>query len=72
MTMELNGQTTVKEMLETHPEVFPVMLAHGMCEDCKQAPPPVPLSHFAQKHCEGRIEALIEELKSAMQPAGSA
>ena len=64
--LEINGKTTVKDLLEIHPEVFPVLLGHGMCADCQDDPPPVPLAHFAEKHCEGRISELIAEIRSAM------
>jgi hypothetical protein len=60
--MKLTSDTTVKQLLETHPETFSVFLAHGMCEDCRESPPPVPLSHFASKHCDGDVAGLIDEL----------
>jgi hypothetical protein len=64
--MVINGDTTVRELLMQHPEVFDVLADHGMCADCKIDPPPVPLHHFAGKHCSGDVEGLIVELRQAM------
>ena len=64
--MKIDGHTTVREILGAHPETFPVFLAHGMCADCQADPPPVPLHHFASKHCGGNIQGLIAELRSAV------
>jgi len=63
--LKIDGHTTVREILKTHPETFPVFLGHGMCEDCKANPPPVPLQHFASKHCGGDLSGLIRELSAA-------
>lgn len=63
--LKLDGSTLVCDVLLAHPEVFDVFLRHGMCEDCKAAPPPVPLGHFATKHCAGDLDGLIAELGAA-------
>lgn len=64
--LAIDGNTTVREILTQHPEAFPVFIGHGMCEDCKADPPPVPLHHFAGKHCGGNLGGLIAELNSAI------
>ena len=64
--IELNSQTTVRDLLAAHPHVFPVLLGRGMCADCQVNPPPVPLSTFATKHCGGDLEGLIAQLRSAI------
>jgi len=64
--LAIDGNTTVRDLLTTHPETFPVFVSHGMCEDCKADPPPVPLHHFAGKHCAGDLPGLIRELHSAI------
>ena len=69
--LAIDASTTVKVLLDAHPEVFGVLVRHGMCEDCKADPPPVALGHFAEKHCGGDIERLLEELRQAMS-GGSA
>ena len=66
--IDLKESTKVSDLLAAHPEAFGVLLAHGMCEDCKAAPPPVPLGHFATKHCNGDLSGLIAELRSAITP----
>lgn len=63
----IDATTTVKELLTARPEVFPVLLGHGMCEDCQADPPPVPLGHFASKHCGGDVDGLLDELRQAMK-----
>jgi hypothetical protein len=63
----IDGNTTVHDLLGRHPETFTVFLAHGMCADCQADPPPVPISHFAMKHCEGNLDELLGELRSAMK-----
>ena len=68
---KIEGTTTVRDLLTQHPVVFDVLVRHGMCEDCKADPPPVPLGHFAHKHCGGDIVGLIAEIESAIG-AGSA
>ncbi|GMV97138.1 MAG: hypothetical protein AMXMBFR83_14970 [Phycisphaerae bacterium] len=60
--LALHENTTVREVLTTYPQTFDVFLRHGMCEDCKTDPPPVPLHHFARKHCAGDVTGLIAEL----------
>ncbi len=62
----IGKSTTVRELLEAHPEVFSVLENHGMCADCQADPPSVPLSHFAEKHCAGDVESLLSELRSAI------
>ncbi len=62
----LTKETTVRELLTDHPEVFSVFLGHGMCADCEAAPPPVPLDHFAGKHCDGDIDGLLDEIRNAI------
>lgn len=64
--LNIQPDSTVREILTTHPNTFDVFLRHGMCADCQNDPPPVPLHHFARKHCGGRIDALIEELMSVI------
>ncbi len=64
--MTLTEDTTVRELLTTHPEVFDILLGHGMCADCQDDPPPVPLQHFARKHCGGDVLGLIRELETVM------
>lgn len=65
--LTIGPATTVKDLLAAHPQVFPVLLSHGMCADCQAAPPPVPLGHFAEKHCGGNIDGLLEEFQQAIQ-----
>jgi len=65
--LELNSDTTVRNLLTTYPEVFDVLLSHGMCEDCQRNPPPVPLGHFANKHCGGDLDNLIAELRTTIE-----
>jgi len=61
--MTIDESTTVRDLLAAHPETFDVLLVRGMCADCRFNPPPVPLGHFAEKHCGGDIEGLLGELK---------
>lgn len=63
----MNGDTTVRELLSTHPNVLDVLLGHGMCADCREDPPPVPLSHFAHEHCAGDLPSLLAELNEVIQ-----
>ncbi len=63
--MLINGDLTVRELLGEYPEAFGVLAGHGMCADCKADPPPVPLEHFAQKHCGGDLAGLIKEIEAA-------
>jgi hypothetical protein len=64
--MELMTTTTVSDLIGAYPEAFEVLMRHGMCADCRQSPPPVPLAHFAQKHCDGNIAGLLDELRAAI------
>ena len=61
--MQITPATTVKDILDRHPHLFSIFEARGMCEDCKVSPPPVPVGHFAMKHCGGDIEGLLAELE---------
>jgi hypothetical protein len=65
--LRITENTTVRELLTTYPDTFPIFLNRGMCADCEKAPPPVPLHHFADKHCGGDITGLIRELHEAVQ-----
>lgn len=65
--MTLTENTTVRELLTAHPETFDILLGFGMCADCQHDPPPVPLHHFAWKHCGGDVQGLIRELEAARQ-----
>jgi len=38
-----------------------------MCGDCEASPPQVPLHHFAQKHCNGDVTGLIDEIEKRTQ-----
>lgn len=65
--LDITEATTVKELLTVHPEVFEVLLGHGMCESCQASPPPVPLGHFAMKHCGGDFSGLLGEIRTTLQ-----
>ncbi len=67
--LKIGESTTVKALLTAHPEVFPVLLRHGMCADCQEDPPPVPLAIFAVKHCGGNLLGLLKEIHEAMTPS---
>jgi hypothetical protein len=60
--LTITENTTVRELLTAHPETFPVLRKRGMCADCEAAPPPVTLHHFADKHCNGDVTGLLDEL----------
>jgi len=62
----LDGNTTVRELLTQHPEALDVLADRGMCASCKADPPPVPLHHFADKHCGGDLPALINALTAVI------
>ena len=64
--LNIDGSTTVRELLTKHPGAFDVLASHGMCQSCKDNPPPVPLAHFAHKHCDGDLQNLINELEAAV------
>ena len=66
----LNANTTVRELLTAFPQAFGVLSAHGMCADCKEDPPAVPIGHFAHKHCGGNLDGLLAELHAVIQPDG--
>ena len=61
--MSVNGQTTIRDLLGQYPQAVGVLLRYGMCESCRLDPPPVPLHQFAEKHCGGDVEALLDELR---------
>jgi len=63
----IDGETTVRDLLTQHPEAFDVLAARGMCEDCQADPPPVPLHHFADKHCDGDLKGLICALSAVIR-----
>jgi hypothetical protein len=65
--LTIDGNTTVRKLLTEHPSAFDVLVLHGMCQDCKDDPPLVPLQHFARKHCDGDLKSLIEQVESAIQ-----
>lgn len=62
----LTPDTTVHYVLTNFPQAFAVFERHGMCAECKIQPPPVPLHHFAGKHCAGDVAGLIRELADAI------
>jgi hypothetical protein len=64
--MTITPTTTVRDLLQAHPQAFAVFERHGMCSDCRAAPPPVPLQQFATKHCNGDIAGLLSELRAAI------
>jgi len=64
--MMIDGTTTVRSLVTAHPESFDVLMRHGMCADCRADPPEVPLSHFAAKHCNDDLTALLEELRRTL------
>ena len=70
--LNIDGNTTVRDLLTTYPAAFDVMASHGMCQSCKDNPPPVPLviqpNHFAHKHCGGDLAGLIAQVVSVIQP----
>jgi len=39
-----------------------------MCPDCRTDPPAVPLAHFAMKHCDGKLDVLLEALYAVTSP----
>ena len=65
--LTIDGNTTVRDLLNQYPQAFDVLAAHGMCADCRHDPPPVPLEHFAKKHCGGNLSGLLEQIEVAMQ-----
>lgn len=64
--LNIDGNTTVRDLLTTHPNAFGVLASHGMCQSCRDNPPPVPLAHFARKHCDGDLENLIKQVKATL------
>lgn len=63
----IDANTTVRELLCSYPQTFEILVSHGMCEDCKHDPPPVPLHHFAQKHCRDDLAGLIAQLATVIR-----
>lgn len=63
--MPYQATDLVCDVLNQHASAWDVFERHGICEDCKQSPPPVPIQHFVDKHCEGRIEEFLNELNQA-------
>ncbi len=63
----IDADTTVREALTAFPNTFGVFSAHGMCADCKEDPPPVPIRHFALKHCDGDLAGLLAELDAVIR-----
>ena len=66
MNLDISGATTVRDLLVNHPDAFDVLASHGMCQDCRVDPPSVPLDHFAQKHCGGDLNGLIEQIRTTV------
>lgn len=62
----VDGNTTVRDLLTAFPQAADIMIAHGMCADCKSDPPPVPLHQFAKKHCDGNLPGLLDELGAVL------
>lgn len=56
----------VCDVLSQYPATWPVFERHGMCEDCKASPPPVPVQHFVNKHCNGKIAEFLGEIHAAI------
>ena len=57
----------VCDVLTNYPQTWDVFIRHGICKDCQQSPPPVPVMHFVNKHCGGQIELFLQELKNSVQ-----
>jgi hypothetical protein len=64
--LNIDGNTTVRDLLTEHPRAFDVLASHGMCQSCKDDPPPVPLEHFAKKHCNGDLDGLIGQVHATI------
>ncbi len=64
--LNIDGNTTVRDLLTAHPGTFDVLASHGMCQSCKDNPPPVPLEHFASKHCGGDLTGLIKQVEATI------
>ncbi len=63
-----SADSTVRQILHAYPQAYEVFQAHGMCADCKEDPPPVPLHHFAGRHGVGLTD-LIGQLEAAVRGA---
>jgi hypothetical protein len=64
--MDIGPETPVCDLLAEHPQVFEVFERHGMCADCRVAPPPVPLQHFVDKHCQGDLAGFLREIEARL------
>ncbi len=62
--LNIDGDTTVRDLLTRHPSAFEVLASHGMCRSCRDSPPPVPLRHFAARHCNGDLDGLVRQIVS--------
>jgi hypothetical protein len=60
------SEDLVCDVLAKHPQTWDVFERHGICEDCKQSPPPVPIMHFVEKHCDGKLDEFLQELNTAV------
>lgn len=60
----IRADDRVSDVLGRYPKAFEVFERHGMCEDCRESPPPVPVSHFIHRHCGGRAEEFLGELNA--------
>ncbi len=63
----INAHDLVCDVLQKYPAAWAVFERHGMCEDCKTAPPPVPIQHFVDQHCNGNIFEFLQEIQHAIQ-----
>lgn len=63
----IQADDLVCDVFSKYPKAFDVFERHGMCDDCKSSPPPVPVTHFVSRHCDGRIEEFLQELNSYIQ-----
>lgn len=64
--MLLQATDLVCDVLANHTAAWEVFENHGICADCKHNPPPVPIQHFVDMHCDGRIDEFLHELNSAI------
>jgi hypothetical protein len=66
MSQLFTADTTVRHILHSYPHAYEVFESHGMCEDCKDDPPPLPLSHFAGRHGVA-VNDLIRQLEAVVR-----
>ncbi len=64
--MSFQATDLVKDVLSTHAQAWAVFERHGICEDCRNDPPPVPIQHFVDTHCDGKIDEFLDELNTAI------